>query len=230
MAFSNIDFAIAIGVFVVFVGVLFGYVVNYLVNYRNMAASSELTGVATDIFNTFFTSKGVPSNWDELSLPPVKVGLIDSLYRMAINVTGSADINNKAINGTLNFDSECSKNVLNETVRLYNSSNSEIPFQLYNQTYCSNRYLRAGDIVFNVTLSAGQTKFFYVYFSPEKNVTNTSYSVVFSNETSYVFQAFPVEELQTISIDRLKALKRLSFTDVVQTLVTGYDFKMEVSS
>jgi len=232
MAFSNIDFAIAAGLFLVFIGILFGYVVNYLLNYRNIAVASELRGVASDLFNTFFTGKGVPSNWDEQAIVPVKVGLMNDLYRIAINVTetnGTAR-DNIAINGTIDFDSTCSKNVLNNTVRLYNSSNLEIPFQLYNQTFCSSRYLKTGDLVFNLSLSADQTKFFFVYFSPEKNVTAASYSAVFPNETNYSFQTFPVEELQMISIDRLKALRLLNYTDVIQTLVKGYSFKVEVSS
>jgi len=233
MAFTHVDFAIAAGVFLVFVGILFGYITNYLTNYQNMAMTSELRGVASDLFNTFFTGKGVPSNWDEQSFTPVKIGLINDLYRIAINVTETNGTNrdNIAINGTVNFDSTCSRNVLNNTVRLYNSSNSQVSFQLYNQTFCSSTHLKTGEIVFNLSLSASQTKFFFVYFSPEKNVTSASYSVAFPvNETNYTFQTFPIEELQTISIDRLKTLRGLDFTEVVQTLIKGYLFKVEVSS
>jgi hypothetical protein len=120
---------------------------------------------------------------------------------------------------------------LNNTVRLYNSSNQEIPFQLYNQSFCGSRYLKTGEIVFNLTLAAYQSKFFYVYFSPEKNVTAANYPpFVFPNETNYTFQTFPVEELQTISIDRMKALRNLDYNEVIQSLVKGYNFKVEIST
>jgi len=233
MAFSHVDFAIAAGVFLVFVGILFGYITNYLTNYQNMAITSELRGVASDLFNIFFTGKGVPSNWNEQSFMPVKIGLMNTLYRTAINITDTSGTprTNIAINGTIIFDSSCSRNILSNTVKLYDSNNTQVPFQLYNQSFCSGSYLMTGEIVFNLTLVASQTKIFYVYFSPEKNVTSASYSVAFPvNTVDYIFQNFPIEELQTISIDRMKALRKLNFADVTQSLVQGYTFRVEVSS
>jgi len=232
MAISHIDFAIATGFFLLFVGILFGYTISYFLNYSNIAEASELRGVAFDIFNIFFTGKGVPANWTEQSFTPVKVGLMNDLYMIPVNVTETSGTarSNIGVNGTINFDSECSRNILNNTVRLYNSSNLQIPFQLYNQTFCNSMYLRTGEMVFNLSLAAYQTKFFFVYFSPEKNVTAATYSVIFPNEINYIFQTFPVKEMQTISIDRFKALRNLIYDEVVQTIPKGYKFKVEISS
>lgn len=232
MPFTQVDFAIAAGTFLIFIAIIFSYMVNYLSNYQNMASASELRGAVFDIFNTFFTGVGIPGNWYEQSFTPVKVGLMSSLYRVVTNVTETSGANrdNIAVNGTVDFDSGCSRNVLSRTVRLYDSSNSQIPFQLYNQTFCSGGYIRSGEIVFNISLTADQTKFFYIYFSSEKSVAPASYSVDFPiNETGYSFQAYPAEDLQMISIDRLQALRLLNYTDVIQTLMEGYKFHLEIS-
>jgi hypothetical protein len=231
MPISHIDFAIATSLFLLFVGILFSYIVSYFLNYSNIAKASELRGVAFDLFNTFFTGKGVPANWTEQSFTPVKVGLMNDLYMIAINVTETSGSPKDIVNGTVTFDSTCSKNILNSTVILYNSSNLQIPFQLWNQTFCADGvYLNSSDIVFNASLVANQQKFFFLYFSSERNVSAATYSVAFDNTSGYTFQTFPVKEMQMISVDRFKALRNLNYDEVVQTISKGYKFKVEVSS
>jgi len=232
MAISHIDFAIATGLFLVFIGMLFGYVVSYLVDYRSMAETSELRGVASDLFNAFFTGKGVPGSWEEQGLTPVKIGLMDKLYLIVINVseTNGSYRNNIEINGTIDFDSSCERKVLNTTARLYNSSNSQIPFQLYNQTFCDGSYLKRSDIVFNLSLEPYESELFFLYFSSQKSVEAPNYSLDFPvNETNYSFQTFPIQELQAISVDKLKALRNLSYEEVLQTIPKGYEFRVEIS-
>ncbi|MEM5879509.1 MAG: hypothetical protein QXU74_03395 [Candidatus Aenigmatarchaeota archaeon] len=232
MAFSHIDFAIATGVFLIFVGILFGYVVSYLVNYRNIAEASDLRGMASDLFNTFFIGRGIPNNWEDLGFTPVKIGLMNNLYRVFINVTekNGTQRNNITINGSVYFDSSCSRKVLNNTLRLYNLSNQEVPFQLYNQTFCGGGYLKTGEIVFNVSLQPYQSQFFLLYFSSEKSVVPPNYSLAFPvNETNYSFQTSPVQEFQMISVDKFKALKSLDYGEVLQTIPKGYVFEVEIS-
>jgi hypothetical protein len=232
MAISHIDFAIATGLFLVFIGMLFGYVVSYLVDYRSMAETSELRGVASDLFNAFFIGKGVPGSWEEQGLTPLKIGLMDKLYLIVINVseTNGSYRNNIEINGTIDFDSSCERKVLNTTARLYNSSNSQIPFQLYNQTFCDGSYLKRSDIVFNLSLEPYESELFFLYFSSQKSVEAPNYSLDFPvNETNYSFQTFPIQELQAISVDKLKALRNLSYEEVLQTIPKGYEFRVEIS-
>lgn len=232
MAISHIDFAIATGLFFLFIGILFSYVVSYLVNYRNMAETSELRNVASDLFNTFFTGQGIPSNWEEGGLTPVKVGLVDRLYMIVINVTekNGSHRNNIAINGSIWFDPSCVRNVLNNTVRLYNSSNLQVPFQLYNQTFCGGKYLRRADVVLNISLEPYQSKFFFLYFSSGKSIEFSNYSLSFPvNVSNYTFQTFPTQELQAISVEKLKALRNSSYAEVLQTIPKGYGFKVEIS-
>jgi hypothetical protein len=232
MAISYVDLAIATGLFLVFIGILFASVVSYLVNYRNIAENSELKGVASELFNIFFTGKGVPDNWEEYGLIPVKVGLMDKVYLIVINVTETSGSyrDNIAVNGTVDFDPSCTRNVLNNTVRLYNSSNFQIPFQLYNQSFCEGNYLKKSDIVFKISLEPNGSEFFFLYFSSQKNVQPPNYFLEFPvSVNNYTFQTFPAQELQAISVDKLKALRNLSYEEILQTIPKGYEFRVEVS-
>ncbi|MEM5869837.1 MAG: hypothetical protein QXR09_01575 [Candidatus Aenigmatarchaeota archaeon] len=232
MVLSHIDFAIATGIFIVFLGILFGYLVSYLLNYRSIAESSDLRGIASDLFTTFFIDKGVPANWEDSEIAPVKIGLMNNLYRILINVTekNGTQRNNIAINGSVEFDLSCNRKISNNTIRLYNSNNSEVPFQLYNQTFCDGGYLKTGEIVFNISLQPYQSQFFFLYFSSEKNVIPPNYSLPFPvNETNYSFEIFPVQELQMISVNKLIALRSLNYEEVLQTIPKGYAFRVELS-
>ncbi|MEM5766047.1 MAG: hypothetical protein QW423_00135 [Candidatus Aenigmatarchaeota archaeon] len=231
MAISHVDFAIAAGIFFVFIGILFGYVISYLINYRGIAENSEVRSIASDLFNIFFTDEGVPSNWEESNLAPVKIGLMGKLYMMVINVTetNGSYRNNITINGSVEFDSSCVRGITNSSVRLYNSNNSQIPFQLYNQSFCEG-FLKKGEIAFNLSLEPYQSEFFFLYFSSEKNILPPNYSVEFPvNASNYTFQTYPIQEFQIISVDKLLALRNLSYIGAIQTIPKGYEFKVEIS-
>lgn len=230
MAFTHVDFAIAVGIFLIFTSFLLGYVLSYLTNYRNMAETAEMRDIASTLFHTFFTGEGIPPNWEEMGITPVKLGLMSNLYLIVINVTetnGSYMVNT-TINGSIEFDPNCEKKILNNTVRLY-FNDQQIPFQLYNQTFCDN-FLKKADIVFNLTLHPYTSKFFFLYFSSEKSVIQPDYSVPFpENPENYTFSTYPIQELQMISVDKLKSLRNLNYDDLLQTLPRNFNFKVEIA-
>jgi hypothetical protein len=231
MAFSYIDFIVASGVFLIFITILFNQVGNYVSNYKNIAETSELREVASILFNTFFTGKGLPSDWENQNSTPFKIGLINDLFLIVINVseTSGNQRNNITINGSIEFDPSCSKGVLNNTIRLYDSSNTQVPFQLYNQSFCESGSLRRSEVVFNLTLLPNESKFFFLYFSSEKEIVPPNYFLEFPNETNYTFQVFPVQEFHGISVGKLIQLRNLSYEEVIQTLPKGYNFRVEIS-
>jgi hypothetical protein len=231
MPFSYVDFAIASGIFLIFLSVFLGHVVNYITSYWNEKEVFELKTVASTIFNTFFADEGLPKDWEKKGLVPVKVGLVGKLYMVVINITETSGNyrENLIINGSIEFDKNCERNILNNTVRLYNSSNSQIPFQLYNQTFCEGGFLKKAEIVFKTSLEPSQSHFFFLYFSSEKNVEASNYSLDFSVNENYTFQTFPAQELKVISVDKLMALKNLSYEEVLQTIQKGYEFMVEIS-
>lgn len=229
---SQIDFAIAVGLFFAFISVLIIYMLNYLINYSSISTTSELRTVAHNIYTTLFADKGIPKNWTEGTNTPLKVGLVTDMYRVPVlvNENSSADRGNVTLNLSLSFDGACNKNIWNNTVRVIGASDNDVPVKLYNQTFCSQQLLRTADIVFNDTFSAGQTRNYSIYFSQDKNITGPNYTTPFPSPVNFNFVIYPEEKLKVVSAERLLALRRLNYTDVLNTLSKEYYFNLRIST
>lgn len=228
---SQIDFAVAVGMFIIFVAVVIIYITNIIGSYQGLFINSELSTVSEDLFNTFFSGKGVPSDWEDLNVSPVKIGLVTDLYRLPVIIyeTNNTLRNNVSINISVTFDSTCAKKAWNNTVRVYDSSNILVPLKLYNQTFCSNQFLTSADLVFNATVPANQNKTFFVYYSDDKNVTGSNYTLDFTGAYNITALKYPVEKLTAISVAKMRALRNLTYSEVVQSVGSGYDFDIEIS-
>jgi hypothetical protein len=228
---SQIDFAIAVGLFFSFISVMIVYLINYVTNYTNLSSTSELRTVAYNIYTTLFAGKGVPRNWTEAGDRPFKVGLVTDMYRIPVIVIENSSTyrGNVSLNLSLTFDANCEKRAWNTTVRVINSTNHEVPLQLFNQTFCSQQFLNTSDIVFNNSFSASETKNFSIYFSNDKNITGLNYSIAFPSVVNFTFTIYPEEKLTAVSAERLIALRKLNYTDVLNTLSKDYYFNLEIS-
>jgi hypothetical protein len=224
-----IDFAVAVGLFLVFIAILFVYLVNYTTSYIDLTSTSELRTVVYDIFTSLFIGKGIPENWEEYNFTPVKVGLALDLYKVPILVTetNGTDRGYIILNVTIDFDANCENKTWNNTVRLYSSG--EVPMQLQNQIFCSDQYLKKADVVFNASFSANENKTFFLFYSPDKGVAAPEYSFSFPSVSNFTFVIFPEEKLSTISITKLKGLRNLTYEEVLKTLGTEYKFNLEIS-
>lgn len=99
---SQIDFAIAAGLFIVFTAAIIMILLNYLSNYFNITTVSDLRTVAYDTFYAVFSGMGIPSNWETTSYAPVKLGLVANLYEIPffINETNGTARTNETVNAT----------------------------------------------------------------------------------------------------------------------------------
>jgi hypothetical protein len=227
---SQIDFVIAAGLFLTFIAALMFYLINYTSSYFNLSIISDLRTVAFGFFNTLFGSKGVPAGWESYSYTPVKVGLITDLYRMPIVITetNGTERTNYTINVSMVFDSGCLNKTWNTTVRVYDENNTEMPNQLFDQAFCSEYFVNQANIVFNLTIAASASKKYFVYFSPQRQILPANYSFTFPTAENYTVTRYPEEKLTTVSVDKLKTLRNLSYEEVVRTLGTEYKIYVEV--
>ena len=228
---SQIDLAIAVGLFFTFITFLIAYLVNYIVNYTNLSSTSELRTVAYNLFISLFADKGIPKNWPELRETPLKVGIVTDMHRVPLVVVENSSTNRGLVtlNVSLAFDLECERKAWNNTVKILNSSNLEIPITLFNQTFCSQQFLRNADVAFNNTFLAGDIKNFSIYFSPDKNITGHNYSLSFPSMTNFTFIVYPEEKFTVISVEKLTALRRLNYTEFLDTLSGDYNINLEIS-
>ncbi len=226
---SQIDFAVALGLFITFIAVLVIYVINYVTGFNSLVTTSELRTVAYDFFNSLFGSKGLPANWENISTEPVKFGFSGDVYRTPILVTDrSGSTRNLTVNASITFDFNCKQVAWNDSVRVYNDT-KELAFQLYNQTFCNTRFLNTSDVAFNLTSAANQSQIVYVYYSGDTKVLNTTYNISFSNSTNVEIVVFPQEILPSAVVSKVNAFRNKTFGDVIKTLAADYKFNIKIS-
>jgi len=226
---SKIDFAIAVGLFFMILAFLLKLVFNQVSTTLSLSYTSDLQTKAYDFFNAL--QSGIPSNWEEFNRPPVRIGIISDIYRIPIVVMekNSTDRNNVTINLTVDLDNNCINRAWNNTVRVYDQNATEITSSLFNQTFCTSGYLNKTDLVLNLSLNANQNRTFFIYFSPDKNISAPSYSLSFPDDAiNYSILIFPEDKLSAVSVQKLLALRKLNYDDVIQTFFTGYKFNLEI--
>jgi len=227
---SQIDFVVAAGIFVLFIATIIILLLNYLSGYFNITSISDLRTVAYDAFYNIFSAPGIPSNWENSSGVPVKLGLTTNLYELpfAVNETNGTTRTNHLINVTFSFDSSCQSKAWNTTVRIYDISNNPVPATLFNQTYCTSRYLKTADIVFMINLSANSQARFLMYYSAQQKILPSFASYSYPTTANYTVTVYPEITLETVSVDKLLALRNLSYDELVQTLSQNDNFYIEV--
>jgi len=226
----QIDFAVAVGLFLIFIGALFIYLTGYTTRHSGLISTSELRTFAYELYKLLFGSKGVPENWEKYGDTPVKIGLITELYRIPVVVKemSGTDRGMTTISLSLSFDPRCENKTWNSTVRVYENG-EEVTSQLYNQSFCFEKYVNSSDIIFSSNFLANQNKTFFVYFSGEKLVAPPNYSLSFEGSSNFTIQVFPEENLPTISISKLNKLRGLEYEEVVKTVGAEYEFNIEIS-
>lgn len=229
---SQIDFVISAGIFIVFIATILILLTSSFVSYSGIQTTSEMRTVAFDAHNSLFGGKGLPTNWEDNNFPPLVLGLTTDLYRMPIIITEANNTarTNVSINATVTFDLSCVKRAWNNTIRVYDTNNVLIPVTLYNQTFCSGQFLNSSDIVFNSSLLALQSKTFFVYFSDDKNVTGSNYTLAFTGALNVTGKTLPEIKIPAVSTAKLRALRNLKYTDYLQLLGGSYNIYVEVSS
>jgi len=230
----EIDFAIAVGMFFLFVGVIIIYLTSYMASYTGLVATTDLRTTSYDMHNALFSSRGIPSNWEIYDYAPVKIGLITNLYRMPVVIsdTNGTQRSNMTVNISVSFDNACNNKTWNNTVRIYNSTHSEVKFQLYNQSFCSQQFLNSSDIALNLSMAPYSNNTFFIYFSSDRYVAASNYSIDFpapANFTNYTVEVYPEDKMSTISVMKMIALRNKSYSEVVSTLGTDHKIKIEVS-
>jgi len=227
---SQIDFVIAAGLFIIFTATIITILLNYLTNYFNITSIADLRTVAYDTFYSIFSNAGIPANWENTSYVPLRLGLITNLYEVpfVVNETNGTVRNSWTINTSFAFDTACQNKAWNTTVRIYDSDGVVVPLNIFNSSFCTSQYLKTADVVFNVTLAAYKSQNFFIYYSSQQKILPDSASYTYPNVTKYTVTKYPEITMQAVSVDKLLALRNLSYDQVEQTLSTNFNYYFEV--
>ncbi|MBI5872046.1 hypothetical protein HZB88_03085 [archaeon] len=182
---SLIDFAVAAAIFLTFFVFTFNYVMDYLGRQVDVSRLQEMKTVVLDYFRTLFESKGLPENWEETSI--TEVGLSQDIYRIPIllNETAGLARTNEPIDVSVTLDGDCGSKAWNSTLRVLDENATEIQSEIYDVVYCSNQFVKEAKLLFLANVSANQVGKYYLYFSPEKNISSANYTTDL-NYTTYL--------------------------------------------
>ncbi len=223
----QIDFAVATGIFLIFFSALISYLTSFRlssISHLSILEKEELTNI---ILNSLFSGKGIPSNWEQEG-KVVKIGLQTELLRIPLIVKEENGTSRFAtINISIEFDPNCLKRAWNNTVRVYENE-SEIPFQLYNQNFCLEQYLKNSTLLFSSYFNAYEEKYFLIYFSDDKGVLPSNYSLEPCETQNFSISILPEQKFYSISVSKLEALRNLSY-EIISQILGDYDFYFEVS-
>ncbi|MEM7825424.1 MAG: hypothetical protein QW412_01015 [Candidatus Aenigmatarchaeota archaeon] len=207
----QIDFASAVGIFIIIFGIFLAFLLSYLTKYYENSKLANLKRVAYSLFTL------------------LKIELKTKLYRVPIEISeisGSERID-EILKINLNFDEKCEKKAWPSSLRVYDGENKEVEFALYNQSFCEDGYLKNSDIILKSNFSAYQTKIFFLYFSGEK-VEGLSYYLPFKESLSFNVKIYPQEEIEMLSISKLKELRSSEYEDFIKK-IGYYNFYVEIS-
>jgi len=185
-----------------------------------------LRGVALSFENSLFSTEGFPPDWEK-TLNVVKLGLMKKLYRVRIKVEETAGKAGYFIfNFSYEFDENCSKNITPSSIRIFDRT-KEIPFSIFNQSYCFGKYLKNASLSANISLNPKEIKILEMYFSNEE-VKPISFEVPSNASSNVKVSLLPLEEFQMLSFSKLKGLRKLDYGEVKTILETNYNFRIEV--
>lgn len=223
-----IHFSVAIVIFLLLVTFVLREYVSFVNEEESKKQSIGIKLSAIQILRKIL-SLGIPIDWDANNVK--QVGISEYIYRKAVIITEASgeDRGYILINITdFSLDEDCSKKILNNTVRVY-SYEEEIPFILFNQTFCEGGYLKNATIILNTSFSAYQSKTFFVYFSSDPDIISSAYSLPFSTTTGFNITVYPAEKMFGLSVKKLRELRELNYTDAVNSLLAGNEIYLEVS-
>jgi len=152
---NYVDFVIAVSLFIFFFVAVIMFTTNYFSRYSGLTKTSELRPVAESLFNILLERKGVPEDWDlNYSISPVKVGLMEDLYKITILLEETSGYNrtNELISRHIVFDENCENKTWNNTIRVFDEDYNEFVYQLSDETFCSSQYLQEANITWEVNV------------------------------------------------------------------------------
>lgn len=183
-----IDVAIAVSIFLVLISIIIVRSVSFFSDLPNIFKISEYRNKAIRLFNSFFESKGNPKNWEEVDSIPTKLGLISDLYRTPVLVeeTGGLNRTDEPITIQITFDEYCENKTWNNTIRIYDETNSITPYELSDTNFCYEQYLDYANITWKLNISANEKKKFWIYYSPDDTITDPNYGQLTIDTTSWI--------------------------------------------
>lgn len=170
--FNHIDFAVAVFLIIMVVGISVSYVTNYLSGTLSPKKIEELKLSVKNLEKAIFESSGIPENWEEYNFTPVRIGLKENIHKSIILINETYEINrtNEIIDVHILFDINCLNKTHKKGIFVYDNFLNKSPTQIYNETYCYSEFLKEANVLFLVNQTSGEESEYNILYS-DKNLT-----------------------------------------------------------
>lgn len=220
---GQIDYVIAIGIFIVVFGVTINYLTNYFRTVEDPIRITTLRSQALSLMNIadfgFF-----PDNWTNETYPD-RIGLQSDAYRfyILVNNTQSNLVNqSQSVVDLTNELVSFNYTYLGFSVVDYNST------AIYNETGSIVDYGRSGDTIsFAVNISANSQKWFTVYFDDDSNFTDRTKTISGSNNLTE--KIFSTEKISLIQYKKIQRLQAANYAKIKNSTGTFFDFYLNIT-
>jgi hypothetical protein len=181
---SYVDLAIGLAFFLFFLSLVLILAIQQFVEIPTELTIEEFRERAVVLFEEFFSTMGVPGDWEDSEAAPSELGLATIIYRIPITVKerGTSDRTDEPVVVRLFFDDECLNNAWNDTMRVYDSNLTEHKYELVNPVFCSGQLLNESYIRFKANVSQSQEEVFYVYYSDDNEIPGPIFTINFSTD------------------------------------------------
>ncbi|MEM5826240.1 MAG: hypothetical protein QXM64_02520 [Candidatus Aenigmatarchaeota archaeon] len=164
----DVDFVIAISVFIFIIAFVAIYITNYLSSFQ--VDVLEYKAKASEIIERVF---GEPTE-KEVYIDP---RLTEKIKRIpiAIREREGYQFINEPIALDIIFDKDCKKIAWNSTIRAYDENLIEIPIKLSYQNFCEDQFLNKSIVTLFSNISGKSIERVFIYFSDNKEILPKSY-------------------------------------------------------
>lgn len=164
----EIDFIIAISVFIFIIALVSIYVSNYLSVLQ--VDVLEYREKASEILERIFSS----ASEEDFYVNPKAV---EKIKRIPITIRNAEEYRflNEPIAIKIDFDKKCKNLTWNSTIRVYDENLYEIPIRLSYQRFCEGQYVNSTLITMLTNISENSLKRVFVYFSDNREIVPKNY-------------------------------------------------------
>lgn len=163
----EVDFVIAISVFIFIIAFVAIYITNYLSAIQ--VDILEYREKASEIIERMFSS---PTEEDIYINPKV----VEKIKRIPFVIKAkNHNFTNEIIAFEVLFDKDCKNLVWNSTIRIYDENLNEVPIKISHQKFCNEQFLNASIITAAINISENSIKRFFIYFSDDKGIVAKNY-------------------------------------------------------
>ena len=236
-AVSQVDFVIAIGIFILVFAFLISFLTDYFTTMKTDVTITEKRSYASSLLSDL-TTEGNPTNWEQAinftnsTTYPSKIGLSSDIYRFEILVNNSqpylrnqsasvSDISNELI--TINFTQLGYVNIDFNSIIIYNEAGTQIECEVNETSKLAK---------FNISINANQSKWFTVYFDDNSNFSQSAYPDfnVGSPADNLTELFYPIYKIPVIQYRKISALNNSNYTAMKNETDVKYDFNITLKN